>query len=173
EAEDSLTQWTSQRQIGSGAVSLMSFDYKVAARGAGERYAETGQGEAGGIEANLEDFDAQTLYYASAEEGLDRYARLRQQAHDRNKKTFLGEGNVRALRAGEWFTLTEHPDDGFELEEDAQFTVTRLSFTAANNLPGLVDGHGALRFAMTNLSTPPVIARGAAPWQTAALRVLQ
>ncbi|MDR0702015.1 MAG: type VI secretion system tip protein VgrG, partial [Azoarcus sp.] len=136
EAEDSLAKWTSQRQIGSGAVSLMSFDYKVAARGAGGRSAETDQGEAGGIEAGLEDYDPQTLYYASIEEGLDRYAKLRQQAHDRDKKTFFGEGNIRELRAGEWFTLTEHPDYGPDDEEDAQFAVTELEFTANNNLPG-------------------------------------
>ncbi|MDR1662756.1 MAG: type VI secretion system tip protein VgrG, partial [Azoarcus sp.] len=136
EAEDSLAKWTSQRQIGPGAVSLASFDYKAAATNAAGRSAETDQGEAGGIEAGLEDYDPQTLYYASAEEGLDRYARLRQQAHDRDKKTFFGEGNVRELQAGEWFTLTEHPDYDPEAEEDAQFTVTRLKFAATNNLPG-------------------------------------
>ncbi|MDR2031165.1 MAG: hypothetical protein LBP86_02655, partial [Azoarcus sp.] len=140
EAEDSLTDWTSQRQIGPGRVSLASFDYKAAATGAGKRSAETEQGEAGGgIEAGLEDYDPQTLYYASAEEGLDRYARLRQQAHDRNKKTFHGAGSVREIKAGEWFRLTEHPDYDPEQTEDAEFAITRLHFIAVNNLPGDAD----------------------------------
>jgi type VI secretion system secreted protein VgrG len=136
EAEDSLTEWTGQRQIGPGSVSLIAFDYKLAATDNAARFAATDQGEAGGMEEHLEDYDPQTLYYASQEEGLDHYAKLRQQAHDRHKKTFFGQGNVRELRAGEWFTLTEHPDYDPDFEEDAQFTVTRLAFTATNNLPG-------------------------------------
>jgi type VI secretion system secreted protein VgrG len=163
EAADSLTAWTSQRQIGPGAVSLVSFDYKLAATGAGGRSTETDQGEAGGIEAGLEDYDPQTLYYASAEEGLDRYTRLRQQAHDRNKKTFHGAGNVREIQAGEWFRLTGHPDYELELAEDAEFTITRLHFIATNNLPGLnsggMDCHGPSGLAMTGIGsmtgTPP------------------
>ncbi|MDR0673500.1 MAG: type VI secretion system tip protein VgrG [Zoogloeaceae bacterium] len=143
ESEDSLTDWTSQRQIGSGAVWLQSFDYKPTAESASQRNSQTEQGEGNAIEATLEDYDPQTLYYASLEEGLDRYAQLRQQAHDRNKKTFFGKGTVRELEAGEWFQLTDHPDFGQDNPEDAEFVVTRLTFSAANNLPRDAKGRQA------------------------------
>ncbi|MDR3212519.1 MAG: type VI secretion system tip protein VgrG [Azoarcus sp.] len=133
ESQDSLTDWTSQRQLGPAAVSLQSFDYKAAAASMAQRDTNTDQGE-GRAETTLEDYAPPTLYYASLDEGLDRYARLRQQAHDRRKKTFFGAGTVRELEAGEWFQLTGHPDFDPYDAADAQFVVTRLKFTARNNL---------------------------------------
>lgn len=136
EASDALTEWTSQRRLGPGAVALTSFDYKPVYIGEAGEETDIDQGEAASAEASLEDFDAQSLYYAGPGEGLARYARLRQAAHDRAKKSFHGAGNVRELKAGEWFRLTGHPDHSGDAPEQAEFVVTRLEFTATNNLPG-------------------------------------
>ncbi|WP_255992348.1 type VI secretion system Vgr family protein, partial [Chitinolyticbacter albus] len=122
---------------GSGAVALASFDYKpVLTQQVGETSA-IDQG-AGGEQAqsSLEDYDPQSLYYAGDAEQLSRYAQLRQQAHDLQKKRFQGAGTVRNLQVGEWFALTDHPLHDADAPEQREFVASQLSFTAYNNLPG-------------------------------------
>ncbi|MBM3114921.1 type VI secretion system Vgr family protein [Jeongeupia naejangsanensis] len=134
EEDDTLTAWHSRRQLGSNKVSLTSFDYKpTRTQDAGDG-SRTEQGNGSQAEASLEDYDAPGLYYGDPEQ-LQRYAQLRQQAHDLNKKGFSGEGTVRGLEPGQWFTLTDHPAHDLDAPEDREFTVTGLRFTANNNLP--------------------------------------
>jgi uncharacterized protein involved in type VI secretion and phage assembly len=137
EADDTLTDWTSARELGAGRVSLSSFEYKGVITHTGIASTDTTQGESGqNAQSSLEDFDAQTLYYGDPD-AMDRYARLRQEATDRHKKTFHGQGNVRQLRAGEWFELTGHPQlSGYEQgPEQREFVVEKLTLVAHNNLP--------------------------------------
>ncbi|WP_353328808.1 type VI secretion system Vgr family protein, partial [Chitiniphilus shinanonensis] len=110
EAEDSLTDWTSSRQLGPGQASLASFDYRpVLTQQAGEDSA-IDQGSGGTqAESSLEHYDPQALYYAADGEQLGRYAQLRQQAFDLKKKAFHGQGTVRGIQVGEWFQLADHP----------------------------------------------------------------
>ncbi|UXY16960.1 type VI secretion system tip protein VgrG [Chitiniphilus purpureus] len=137
EAEDSLTGWTSTRQLGSGRVALASFDYKPVATLHAQDGTVIDQGEGGAqAERTLEDYDAQALYYAGDDGELARYARLRQQARDAQKKGFTGSGTVRNLRVGEWFQLREHPHHDADAPEQREFVATRLTFRARNNLPG-------------------------------------
>ncbi|AOY01993.1 type VI secretion system Vgr family protein [Jeongeupia sp. USM3] len=134
EEDDTLTAWDSRRQLGSNKVSLTSFDYKpTRTQDAGDS-SRTEQGNGSQAELSLEDYDAPGLYYGHPEQ-LQRYSQLRQQAHDLNKKGFSGEGTVRSLEPGQWFTLLEHPAHDFDAPEDREFTVTGLRFTANNNLP--------------------------------------
>ncbi|WP_353325111.1 type VI secretion system Vgr family protein, partial [Chitiniphilus shinanonensis] len=110
EAEDSLTDWTSRRQLGTSKVSLASFDYKPVLTQHAAEDSAIDQG-AGGAQAqsSLEHYDPQSLYYAADPEQLAQYAQLRQQALDMEKKGFQGRGTIRQLRVGEWFRLTDHP----------------------------------------------------------------
>ncbi|MEN9658572.1 MAG: hypothetical protein RL571_2037 [Pseudomonadota bacterium] len=136
EESDALTEWTSQRQVGSGSVSLASFDYKATSTSQSFDESRVDQGDGGSqIQASLEDYDPQAHYYASDAEGLSHYAQLRQQAHDSQKKTFNGSGTLRALQAGQWFRLEEHPAHEWDSAEQREFAVTDLKFTANNNLP--------------------------------------
>ncbi|MGL4604707.1 MAG: DUF2345 domain-containing protein, partial [Iodobacter sp.] len=94
------------------------------------------QGDGGQqLQASLEDYDPQSLYYANDTEGLSRYAQLRQQAHDSQKKSFTGSGTLRSLQAGQWFRLEDHPAHEWDSAEQREFAVTELKFTAQNNLP--------------------------------------
>ena len=137
EKEDSLTDWQQARQIGSGSTTLASFDYKPVLTN------ETGaegcieQGEEGlEAESTLEDYEPQTLYYGTDSEELNRYTSRRQESHDWAKMSCRGEGNVRQLQAGFWFSLTGHPYyDRFNAQEEREFVVCKAKFIAHNNLP--------------------------------------
>ncbi|MDN0075984.1 type VI secretion system tip protein TssI/VgrG [Crenobacter sp. SG2303] len=136
EAEDGLTAWTGSRQIVPGRVSLASYDYQpVLTQHSGDASCVE-QGDGGSaLQASLEDYDPQGLYYAADTEQLGRYAQLRQQAHDAQAKSFDGTGSVRNLLAGAWFRLDDHPAYDADPAEQREFVVTRQSFTARNNLP--------------------------------------
>ncbi|MDW5418243.1 type VI secretion system tip protein TssI/VgrG, partial [Iodobacter sp. CM08] len=136
EESDSLTTWQTQRQIGSSSVSLASFDYKASSTKQSADDSAVDQGHGGQqIQASLEDYDPQGLYYASDSEGLSRYAQLRQQASDAKKKSFTGSGTLRSLQAGQWFQLEDHPAHEWDAAEQREFAITGLTFTANNNLP--------------------------------------
>ncbi len=136
EESDALTEWNSQRQVGSSSVSLASFDYKATSTSQSFDESRIDQGDGGQqLQASFEDYDPQALYYASDAEGLSHYAQLRQQAHDGQKKSFTGSGTLRALQAGQWFRLEDHPAHEWDSAEQREFAVTGLTFTAQNNLP--------------------------------------
>ncbi|MCX7208097.1 MAG: type VI secretion system Vgr family protein [Proteobacteria bacterium] len=136
EESDSLTTWNSQRQVGSGSVSLASFDYKATSTSQSFDESRVDQGDGGQqLQASFEDYDPQALYYASDAEGLSHYAQLRQQASDAQKKSFSGSGTLRSLQAGQWFRLEDHPAHEWDSAEQREFAVTELKFSANNNLP--------------------------------------
>jgi type VI secretion system secreted protein VgrG len=136
EESDALTHWTSQRQVGSNTVSLATFDYKVANTSHSTDESAVDQGEGGQqIQSTFEDYDPQSLYYAGDADQLSRYAQLRQQAHDGQKKSFSGSGTLRSLQAGQWFKLEDHPAHEWDNPEQREFAITELRFVANNNLP--------------------------------------
>ncbi|MCL2589748.1 MAG: type VI secretion system tip protein VgrG [Betaproteobacteria bacterium] len=146
EPEDSLTVWTKTKRIGPGATRLTSYDYKSVR--VDEAFWDSGWEERDGevrnipAESSLEDFDAQTLYYAPDSEELHRYATLRQDVHDRMKGGHHGEGNLRDLTAGQWFQLKGHPwFDRFNDDGEREFVACKLEFSAHNNLPQSLTKH--------------------------------
>ncbi len=137
EADDTLINWTAHRQIQSGAISLASFDYKGVYTQNGTDTSAIDHGEIGsGLTASLEDYDPQSLYYGSDDSEVGRYATLRQQANDLHTKTFSGEGVLRGLGAGQWFTLNDHPVHDQDSAADREFVVLSQRIAARNNLPG-------------------------------------
>ncbi|QLI83308.1 type VI secretion system tip protein VgrG [Chitinibacter fontanus] len=136
EESDALLEWTSQRQVGSNNVALTTFDYKASNTSHSGDESAVDQGDGGQqLQASFEDYDPQSLYYASDAEQLSHYAQLRQQAHDSQKKSFSGSGTLRSLQAGQWFRLEDHPAHEWDSAEQREFAITELTFTAHNNLP--------------------------------------
>ena len=136
EAEDSITGWQAARKIQSGASRLASFDYKSVSLFSGGEPSRAAQGESGdALASTLEHYDPQTAYYGADTDEIGRYAALRQQARDLATKHFSGESSARALGAGQWFELADHPVHDQDGVEERQFLVTELSFEAENNLP--------------------------------------
>jgi type VI secretion system secreted protein VgrG len=135
EADDTLTGWTSARQLGIENVTHASFEYKSVRTQVASASTQIDQSALGhDAQSTLEDYDAQTHYYGD-DEDMERYARLRQQAHDRHKKVFHGEGNVRQLRVGDWFELTGHPQISNRGQKQREFVVEKLTIVAHNNVP--------------------------------------
>ncbi|MDN0084589.1 type VI secretion system tip protein TssI/VgrG [Crenobacter sp. SG2305] len=136
EAEDGLTDWSGSRQIVPGRVSLASYDYQPVATGHSGDLSAVDQGTDGArLQSSLQDYDVPGPYYAGDADQLAHYARLRQQAHDRQAKRFDGSGSVRGLTAGQWFRLDDHPAHEGDAPEQREFVVTRQTFSARNNLP--------------------------------------
>ncbi|NHQ84865.1 type VI secretion system tip protein VgrG [Iodobacter sp. HSC-16F04] len=136
EESDALTQWHSQRQIGSSSVALASFDYKATLTQHSLNESAIDQGEGGQqIQSSLEYYDPQAHYYASDLDQLNQDAKLRQNALDGQKKSFTGSGTLRSLQAGQWFRLEDHPAHEWDSPEQREFAITELKFTANNNLP--------------------------------------
>ncbi|OQS08446.1 type VI secretion system protein, partial [Chromobacterium violaceum] len=136
EEEDGLTDWSAARQIVPGNVALATFDYQpVSTQHTGDS-SQIDQGQGGqALQSSLQDYDPQGLYYAGDAEQLSHYARLRQQAHDRQAKTFEGAGSIRGLTAGQWFRLDDHPAHEADSHEQREFVVTGQTLQVRNNLP--------------------------------------
>ncbi|MEN9659706.1 MAG: hypothetical protein RL571_3171 [Pseudomonadota bacterium] len=136
EESDSLTQWNTQRQIGSSSVSLASYDYKASNTSHSSSDSAIDQGDGGQqIQSSLEYYDPQTHYYASDVDQFNNDAKLRQDALDGQKKSFTGSGTLRSLQAGQWFCLEDHPAHEWDSAEQREFAITELKFTANNNFP--------------------------------------
>ncbi|TDR72068.1 type VI secretion system Vgr family protein [Paludibacterium purpuratum] len=136
ESEDGLTDWQAQRQLTSGQVSLASFDYKAVQTGHGQDSSTRALSDSErAAQSTLEDYQPQTLYYASDADGLTRYAQQRQQAHDLAAQGFQGGGTLRGLHAGHWFRLDNHPAHDSQPADQREFVVTKQQFNARNNLP--------------------------------------
>lgn len=136
EAEDGLTDWQTQRRLGSNQVSLASYDYKTVQTGQGMESSTRALSDSErAAQSTLEDYQPQVHYYASDADGLTRYAQQRQQAHDLAAQGFEGSGTVRGLQAGHWFRLDNHPAHDSQPADQREFVVTQQSFHARNNLP--------------------------------------
>lgn len=156
ESEDTVTEWTSQRQLVPGQVSLHSFDYKPAASSAITEDSYLDHGAAGAqAMRSLEDYNPQTHYYGQNNDDLSRLGKLRQQANDLLSKTFEGQGNVRSLTAGEWFQFDNHPAHEADLPEQRQFVVLGVELEAENNLPAKLKQ--ALPSSLAGSSEPNVL----------------
>jgi type VI secretion system secreted protein VgrG len=137
EAEDSITDWQATRQVTAGSTSLQSWDYKPASALSGTAAGRIGHGAQGtALASSLQSYQPQTAYYGADTDEVERYAGLRQQAADMAAKHFTGEGVARSLCAGTWFELRDHPIHDHDEQEDRQFIITALHFTAENNLVG-------------------------------------
>ncbi|AAQ61637.1 type VI secretion system Vgr family protein [Chromobacterium violaceum] len=136
EEEDGLTDWSAARQIVPGNVALATFDYQpVSTQHTGDS-SQIDQGPGGqALQSSLQDYDPQGLYYAGDAEQLSHYARLRQQAHDLQAKSFEGAGSIRGLTAGQWFRLDDHPAHEADSHEQREFVVTGQTLQVRNNLP--------------------------------------
>lgn len=136
EDDDTLTDWQATRRVRAGRSGLATFDYKTVSVQAAEQASAVDQGSAGqAVESLLDDYDAQTLYYATDHDELARYARVREDAADRMAKDYHGESTVRAFAAGTWFELHGHPrHEGYRPDEQ-RFFIRELSWQAENNLP--------------------------------------
>jgi type VI secretion system secreted protein VgrG len=139
EERDTITSWSAVRSLRPGVVTRHSWDYRnVQGRDFMMVEASSGvdQGVSGNeLAASLDDYQILMPHAGDDNEDLCRLGQLRMNRHDYESKCFHGEGSVRDLCAGEYFTLAEHPEVDEHPPEERDFVVTALQVTAQNNLP--------------------------------------
>lgn len=147
EEGDGIHDWQAAREIGSGSVSLASFDYKNPCPQIASGNSVNRQGDA------MDDYElyenAGAYAYSDRDEG-DELARRRMEERDRRTQTFEASGNDRAAQPGRLFKLEGHfsaelrrPERG----EDAKpsiasryYLIVSVEHTASNNYQAGKDG---------------------------------
>ncbi|WP_373924984.1 type VI secretion system Vgr family protein [Duganella vulcania] len=139
EERDTITSWSAVRSLQAGKVTRHSWDYRNPL-GRDFMMADVGSGVDQGLHGNelaasLDDYQILAPHAGDDNEDLCRLGKVRMSRHDFESKCFHGEGSVRDLCAGEYFTLAEHPEVDRHPAEERDFVVTALQVNAQNNLP--------------------------------------
>ncbi|MRW92689.1 type VI secretion system tip protein VgrG [Duganella sp. FT80W] len=139
EERDTITSWSAVRSLQPGTVTRHSWDY-MNPQGRDFMMMEVTSSVDQGINGNelaatLDDYQVLSPHAGDDNEDLLRLGQLRMKRHDYESKCFHGEGSVRDLCAGEYFTLAEHPEVDQHALEERDFVITALQVSAQNNLP--------------------------------------
>ncbi|MEM8514253.1 type VI secretion system secreted protein VgrG [Massilia sp. MP_M2] len=139
EERDTIVSWCAARRLQAGSTTRHSWDYRnplgtrfmtATARGMAD------QGPSGnGLAASLDDYQVEMPHAGNDVEDHWRLGQLRMNRHELDTKCFHGQGTVRDLRAGEWFTLAGHPEIDTHPAAERDFVITALHVEAENNLP--------------------------------------
>lgn len=138
EERDTITSWGAVRNLQPGVVTRHSWDYRYSQ---GPDFMTTqlrsgvDQGVSGNeLAASLDDYQVMMPHAGDDHEDLQRLGKLHMRRHDLQSKCFYGEGSVRDLCAGEYFTLLGHPEVDQHPLEERDFVVMVLQVSAHNNL---------------------------------------
>ena len=139
EQRDAITGWSAVRQFCPGNLSLHSWDY-LQPGGAAFMRADAptriDQGERGNqLAAGIEDYRVAAPHLGGSPQDLNALSDVQMAYLEYASKTFHGEGGVRDLAVGEWFSLEGHHDIDTHRDKDRQFVVTSQRIVAENNLP--------------------------------------
>ncbi|WP_312183549.1 type VI secretion system Vgr family protein, partial [Massilia timonae] len=139
EERDTIVSWSAARRLQAGSTTRHSWDYRnplgtqfmtATARSMAD------QGRSGNqLAASLDDYQVEMPHAGNDVEDHWRLGQVRMNRHEFETKCFHGEGSVRDLRAGEWFTLSGHPEIDTHPAAERDFTITTLHVEAENNLP--------------------------------------
>lgn len=139
EQRDTITGWSAVRTLRSGSASLFSWDYVqplAKAFMAGQVPSQADQGQEGNrLAAGLDDYDVAAPHLGDSPTDLLELNDTRMAYHEYASKWFKGEGSVRDLAVGEWFSLEDHPEIDTHPAGERQFVVTSQHIVAENNLP--------------------------------------
>ena len=139
EQRDTITAWSGIRTLRPGHVSLHSWDYLQPGNTtfmATRVPSQADQGEHGSqLAAGLDDYHAGAPHLGDTPRDLLELGDTQMAHHEYAVKWFRGEGSVRDLAIGEWFSLKGHPEIDTHPESERQFVVTSQHIVAENNLP--------------------------------------
>jgi type VI secretion system secreted protein VgrG len=139
EERDAITYWGAERSLQPGRVALYSPDYKnpdAAPFTTVQSTSQMNQGVRGNkLAANLEDYYVAAPHLGDTILDLAALGDTQMARFEYASKSFHGEGGVRDLAAGEWFSLVGHPEIDTHAEEERQFVITEQRIVAQNNLP--------------------------------------
>jgi type VI secretion system secreted protein VgrG len=139
EQRDSITGWSGVHSLQPGSVSLHSWDYK---NPSGEIFmrthvqSQTNHGERGNeLTAGLDDYHITAPHAGDNAQDLTELAYAQMAHYEYEAKSFNGEGGVRDLAVGEWFSLEDHPEIDTHPKQEREFVLTAQHIAAQNNLP--------------------------------------
>ncbi len=130
ETSDSITQWSAQRSLLAGKISVQTFDYRQPRnRLPVSMDSLTQQGEVDRYE--VYDFPGQYAHgtYTDGES----LVRNRIEALELLGKTFFGDSNCRAMKPGSTFELTQHYVHDAGSVDDRQFLLISVEHRGSNN----------------------------------------
>ena len=136
---DSIVSWCAARRLQPGSTTRHSWDYR---NPLGTQFMSSSarsmadQGRSGNeLAASLDDYVIEIPHAGNDVEDHWRLGQVRMNRHEFDTKCFHGEGSVRDLRAGEFFTLAGHPEIDAHAPAERDFVVTALRIEAESNLP--------------------------------------
>ena len=139
EERDTITSWTAARTLQPGSATRHSWDYKNPQGGAfmaaNARSTRDQGGNGNALAASLDDYQVDMPHAGNDVDDHWRLGQLRMGRHDYLSKCFQGEGSVRDFCAGEYFTLSGHPEIDRHAADERDFVITDLRIGARNNLP--------------------------------------
>jgi type VI secretion system secreted protein VgrG len=156
EEGDGIHDWQATRQLGSGTLTLASFDYKSPR----PQFASGNSlNEQGDVVDSYELYENAGAYgYADRDEG-DALARRRMEERDQRTQYFEASGNDRAAQPGRLFKLEGHfsadirrPNPGEKSKPgigERHYFILSVEHTACNNYPAGRDGKPEYKNAFT------------------------
>ncbi|VXB67446.1 type VI secretion system Vgr family protein [Massilia sp. 9I] len=139
EQRDTVVSWCAARRLQPGSITRHSWDYR---NPSGTQHMTTtarsmaDQGRSGNaLAATLDDYLVELPHAGNDVEDHWRLGQVRMNRHEFDTKCFHGEGSVRDLCAGEYFTLSGHPEIDTHPEAERDFVATCVWLEAENNLP--------------------------------------
>jgi type VI secretion system secreted protein VgrG len=139
EERDAITYWSAERSLQPGRVALYSPDYKQPGAATFTTVESTSQADQGArgnqLAASIEDYYVAAPHLGDSILDLAALGDTQMARFEYAAKSFHGEGGVRDLAAGEWFSLVGHPEIDTHPEKERQFVVTEQRIVAQNNLP--------------------------------------
>lgn len=151
EQRDSITRWGAERKLQVGGTSMFSWDYKQPGsipRMFVDVQSKSNQGETGNqLASGLQEFIVESPHVAADNQELYRLGVVRVQRKEFDTKCFTGEGTVRDFCAGEYFTITDHPEIDRHPAAERDFVITSIAVKARNNLPKSLEERAQRLFA--------------------------
>lgn len=139
EQRDSVTRWGAVRKLQAGSVRVFSWDYKQPENihgMAAEIPGQVDQGPSGNqLAGGVQEYIVESPHAGSDDKELYRLGVLRMQRKELDTKRFTGEGSVRDFCAGEYFTISAHPEINDHPAAEREFIITSIEVKAQNNLP--------------------------------------
>lgn len=139
EQRDAITSWSGVRTLRPGSKSVYSWDYLQPGSDifmSARVPSQANQGKRGNqLAAGLDDYHVGVPHLADSSRDLLDLSGAQMAHHEYAAKWFKGEGGVRDLAVGQWFSLEGHPEINTHPDSERQFVLTSQHIVAENNLP--------------------------------------
>lgn len=138
EERDSITSWCAVRTLQPASVTRFSWDYKRPGTPGLMFTTVEGRSDQGAngnyMAASLDDYQILAPHAGDNYDDLCLLGEIAMKRHDFDSKCFYGEGSVRDMCVGEYFTLEGHPEIDSHYGKECDFVVTSMQVTLTNNL---------------------------------------